>query len=545
MSATSTALVLLTSSLVSCREATQITFEVRTDLSCAEVNDTTITVGTVEDVDRKPATSTAVKTTCIDGRIGALVAAPSEGNDVEIGVRVVTGVGQTSPESCVAPDYRGCIVARRALKYIPHTPLRVNIPMRANCKDVPCDAAGFSTCASGRCVSARIDSASCEGAGCEEPPAPSGTCATAPSPAGVTASGWTPIASLSTIGEKGRSAHTAVWTCTELLVWGGGDGSTSANKDLLGFAPATNTWRRIGPAPIGERLLHTAIWTGKEMIVWGGLVFIQGTGGGADFLEDGASYDPATNQWAVIPPDPIASERLGHAAVWSTTTSEMIIFSGRAKDPIASGAAFDPATRRWRAIANAPSELVGRYFASAVFVNDRMIVYGGTSAVDDQPVGTAAAYDPKTDSWTMLPSPSAGVREQAAGVIGLFGGKEGAFFYGGGPNDGAFFDGASWTTIAAPPANALPSPARITPYVWFGGGRAFVWGGTAGPSNQRVAQATGALFDPSNKTWSALPASPLSARSGGTATWTGRYAILVGGGGTNTGPLQDGAIFVP
>src|SRR5437870_1227706 len=71
--ATSTALALLTVGLVSCRDATQVAFEVRTDLSCAEVNDTSITVGTVDDVDRKPATSTAVKTTCVDGRIGALV----------------------------------------------------------------------------------------------------------------------------------------------------------------------------------------------------------------------------------------------------------------------------------------------------------------------------------------------------------------------------------------------------------------------------------------------------------------------------------------
>lgn len=524
--------------MTACREPTQITFEVRTDLPCANINDTSIAVGTLADVERKPATSTAVKTTCVDGRIGALVVAPSGDSDVEIGVRVVTGVGDSMPDTCIAPDYRGCIVARRALKYIPHTSLKVNVPMRANCKDVPCDAAGFTTCAAGRCVSARIDSTTCEGAGCDEPAAPSGSCASAPDPAGVTASGWTPIAPMSSIGEKGRSLHTAVWTCNELLVFGGGDDNNTANSDLLAFAPASNTWRRVGTAPLINRRLHSAIWTGSQMIVWGGLVLVPtGSDVAGDFKGDGAIYDPASNQWTYIPEDPIAGERIGHVAVWSTTTSEMIVWGQR--EP---GAAFNPVTRRWRAIAAAPPELGARILAGGVFVNERMIVFGG-STLEGSKFADGATYDPKTDTWTKISVPGATPRDSVTGVLGQLGTREGAFFYGGGGNatDGIFLDGTTSTITPAPPESALPSPARVLTQTWLGGGRAFVWGGKPDTSNAAVA--TGAVFDPSTNTWTALPPSPLAARSGGTATWTGRYAILVGGGGA--APFADGAYFVP
>ena len=38
-----------------------------------------------------------------------------------------------------------------------------------------------------------------------------------------------------------------------------------------------------------DRSLHTAIWTGSEMIIWGG------SNGG--FFNDGARYDPAADTW--------------------------------------------------------------------------------------------------------------------------------------------------------------------------------------------------------------------------------------------------------
>ncbi len=70
-----------------------------------------------------------------------------------------------------------------------------------------------------------------------------------------------------------RDHATAVWTGTEngsqVLIWGGAIGfglGTGSRYDVL-----TDEWRTISTtdAPTG-RLNHTAIWTGTEMIVWGG-----------------------------------------------------------------------------------------------------------------------------------------------------------------------------------------------------------------------------------------------------------------------------------
>jgi hypothetical protein len=68
---------------------------------------------------------------------------------------------------------------------------------------------------------------------------------------------------------QGRNDHTAVWTGTEVIVWGG-YGNAFLNSGGR-YDPLTDTWtatRDIGaPEP---RYSHTAVWTGTEMIVWGG-----------------------------------------------------------------------------------------------------------------------------------------------------------------------------------------------------------------------------------------------------------------------------------
>src|SRR5439155_223039 len=68
----------------------------------------------------------------------------------------------------------------------------------------------------------------------------------------------------------GRWGHTAVWTGSEMIVWGGLTGGGSVNSGGR-YNPTTNTWTATSTtnAPT-KRLEHTAVWTGSEMIVWGG-----------------------------------------------------------------------------------------------------------------------------------------------------------------------------------------------------------------------------------------------------------------------------------
>src|SRR5437762_304810 len=82
---------------------------------------------------------------------------------------------------------------------------------------------------------------------------------------------WT--ATSTTNAPSGRGGHTAVWTGSEMTVWGGFNNSLSLNTGGR-YNPGTNSWigTSITHAP-SARSYHTAVWTGSEMIVWGGVDF--------------------------------------------------------------------------------------------------------------------------------------------------------------------------------------------------------------------------------------------------------------------------------
>jgi hypothetical protein len=151
--------------LSDCREPTQITLALRTDAQCVDVLGTTITVGELGRLEERPEAATTDRCDPGSGKIGTLVVVPSGANDAEVAMRVVTGVGK-SPEQCVKDGYLGgCIVARRAIRYLPHTPLEMPILMSVDCIDIPCGAT--ETCFKGKCVPANVDPEKCEQGNCD------------------------------------------------------------------------------------------------------------------------------------------------------------------------------------------------------------------------------------------------------------------------------------------------------------------------------------------------------------------------------------------
>src|SRR5205809_1532157 len=93
---------------------------------------------------------------------------------------------------------------------------------------------------------------------------------------------WT--ATSTTSAPVARYFHTAVWTGSEMIVWGGGaSGPTYLNTGGR-YNPSTDSWTATSTtsAPAG-RHQHTAEGTGSEMIVWGGL-------GSARVLNNGGRY---------------------------------------------------------------------------------------------------------------------------------------------------------------------------------------------------------------------------------------------------------------
>src|SRR5205814_7690129 len=76
-------------------------------------------------------------------------------------------------------------------------------------------------------------------------------------------------ATSSTNMPEARREHTAVWTGSEMIVWGG-QGFNGLNTGGR-YNPVTDSWTATSTTNAPEaRDQHTAVWTGSEMIVWGG-----------------------------------------------------------------------------------------------------------------------------------------------------------------------------------------------------------------------------------------------------------------------------------
>ncbi len=154
--------------LVACRSPTQISVTVQTkDVACSAVTTTSFTSGELVVVEDAPPTTES--TTCSgDGHLGTLVLVPSEDDNAEVGFKVVTALNGESVETCAknGAGNANCIVARRAIRYLPHTPLNVIVDMTLACEGVVCDP--HSTCVNAFCKNATIsDPSACEGSGCD------------------------------------------------------------------------------------------------------------------------------------------------------------------------------------------------------------------------------------------------------------------------------------------------------------------------------------------------------------------------------------------
>jgi hypothetical protein len=121
-----------------------------------------------------------------------------------------------------------------------------------------------------------------------------------------------------------RDGHTAVWTGSERIVWGGDfyDGSYHYLNTGGRYNPNVDSWTatNLANAP-SVRGFHTAVWTGSEMIVWGGY------NGGSDFIT-GGRYDPGTDSWTATNINNAPTARLRHTAVWTGTEKKMIVWGG-------------------------------------------------------------------------------------------------------------------------------------------------------------------------------------------------------------------------
>jgi hypothetical protein len=91
----------------------------------------------------------------------------------------------------------------------------------------------------------------------------------------------------------GRIEQTAVWTGSQLLVWGGQTvraGDRTAPPHGMAYDPQTDEWSALPISPLRGRTGHLAVWTGSQMLIWGG-DSARSPHSGTSFA-DGAAYTP-------------------------------------------------------------------------------------------------------------------------------------------------------------------------------------------------------------------------------------------------------------
>jgi len=309
---------------------------------------------------------------------------------------------------------------------------------------------------------------------------------------------WTPT---STVGApSARGGHTAVWTGSKMIVWGGQEASGEFVSTGGIYDPATDTWSAMGTvgAP-SARFGHTAVWTGSKMIIWGGGGVESG---GADvYFNTGAMYDPLTDTWTPTSTVGAPAARVLHTATW--TGSKMIVWGGWGGQSTPAGSAFllntggmyDPAHDTWT-----PTSTVGapaaREYHTAVWAGSRMIIWGGSYSEDvgDWPqwvyLNTGAAYSPSTDTW--IPT----------------------------------------STVGAPVTRVFHTAVST-------GSKMVIWGGY---TTDGVLVGTGGIYEPGADMWTPTIADVApSARYLHQAVWTGSEMIVWGGEGY--GMLNTGGVY--
>jgi N-acetylneuraminic acid mutarotase len=356
---------------------------------------------------------------------------------------------------------------------------------------------------------------------------------------------WTSISSGNT--PLARFRHTAVWTGTEMIVWGGQVGYRSYLNTGGRYIPSIDNWSATSTtdAP-SARDLHTAIWTGTEMIVWGGneFGFLLNTGARNNTQSapstptptptpaTGGRYDPSTDTWTATSTTNAPSVREGHTAVWTGT--EMIVWGGSWTDMFSrrdffnSGGQYDPITDSWSGTGGGSGVPDPRDSHSAVWTGTEMIVWGGDNGFFF--VNTGGRYNPVTGIWTStsVTNVPTARRSNTAVWTGnemiIWGGYDGTSYLNTGGRYNPSINGWTATNTADAPTGRLGHTA-----VWNDSGM-IIWGGQASTDPPTITFNTGGRYNPGTDSWTAtsLTGAP-AARSLHTAIWTGNEMIIWGG----------------
>ncbi len=368
-------------------------------------------------------------------------------------------------------------------------------------------------------------------------------------------SAWYTLAAGDSNTPSARDQHTAVWTGTQMIVWGGTNGTQNFKSGGV-YDPGTDSW---SPTSEGTncptaRVGHSAAWLSTRMAIWGGW------DGSSNYYATGSKYNPSTDAWNAITTTGAPLARRDHVGVAFDGGNTLYVWGGRTTTTLGtqSGGQLVGATwYDWTPETNTPS---GRNHALAVVDSNYgdIFVWGGNEGTGW--VNDGGVYQ-NNDGWYDVPS--TGAPSARFGETGVVSGHQCTFddraiIWGGydsfaSPHQldsGGVYSlaGAGGAWDGATPIDANTPSGRYnhtavmdtTSESDIDIDRMIVWGGetSAGVTN------TGGILNLCNDSWVATDTSDSdlpSARSQHTAVWTGEAMLVWGGSGSTY--YADGAAF--
>jgi hypothetical protein len=353
-----------------------------------------------------------------------------------------------------------------------------------------------------------------------------------------------------------RHDESYVWTGNELIIWSGvanTAGRQGALSDGAAYNPSTRAWHLLPPSPLTGRANASAVWTGTEVIVWGGEAVGNFGIPKGDLNAQGASYTPSTNTWRLLPAAPIKA-RNDPALIW--TGRQMIVFGGQNADGswVANGAVYDPASDSWNALPAFPEPHPAALIlsltpvgATAVWTGDELLAwvsydmrFRGSTASE---ATLGAALRPGSATWDPLSSPSPVPSSDGVSTVwttAVWTGSE-ALLFGtvycaetcrtSFPSTGTVYayhpDSSTWTKMPVPTNPSGPVISTGRAIVILSSGQLM-----ANTSVGWYVPRFGLAFDIATGKWVRLPVP--SPTPYGDEVWTGRQLLIWSSGGTDS-----------
>lgn len=343
-----------------------------------------------------------------------------------------------------------------------------------------------------------------------------------------------------------RVGNSAVWTGDELIVWGGEEVQWSPRQtrhlpgDGAAYNPKERSWLTLSDTlGLRGRTNHVAVWTGSEMIIWGGLDEQY------EHLVDGGLYNPrrAGPKWRPMAEPPFAAP---DTAVGAWTGTELIVVMGTrfevVGDLVTSAAAYDPARDTWRMLSSPP--LPTEHGAQAVATGGSIALIrsrGFATRLVTPPEPVVEFYDPVTDRWTVM---NDYVVDLVSNFDAVWTGGELLVFV------GLTHDANARSVALDITSQRVLRELAPRPRIRGGGGIAdAIW---TGEEALVLGYEDGVAYRPTNDHWRHVPAPP-PIPSGKktylsdlpTAAWSTDRALVWGAGCTKPRNLQEGSVCRP